>query len=97
MYLFIQECITLCLHVGPTLGKPVAKISIIRIYRLHTLGPTSQNLCWAGDNDLNQYRMITLRNTCHLMKTQSACLRWPNVGSGSYGWLLVGVGFITLN
>ena len=27
--------------------------------------------------------------------SQSACLRWPNVGSGSYGWLLVGVGFIT--
>ena len=29
--------------------------------------------------------------------SQSACLRWPNVGSRSYGWLLVGVGFITLN
>ena len=29
--------------------------------------------------------------------TQSASLHWPKVGSGSYGWLLVGVGFITLN
>ena len=33
----------------------------------------------------------------YLQLSQSACLRWPNVGSGSYGWLLVGVGFITLN
>ena len=45
MYLFIQECMklglnvgpTLGLHVGPTLGKAVAKISMIKIYRLHTL------------------------------------------------------------
>ena len=43
MYLFIQECMTLGLNIGPTLGlhvgqmlgKPVAKISMIKIYRLH--------------------------------------------------------------
>ena len=35
---------TLGLNVGPTLGKPVAKISMIKIYRLHTLGQCRPNV-----------------------------------------------------
>ena len=43
MSIFIQECMTLDLNVNPTLGQPVAKISIMKIYRVHTMGQ-----CWAS-------------------------------------------------
>ena len=35
----------------------------------------------------------TLQECIINMATQSACIRWPDVGNGSYCWPNVGVGY----